>query len=739
MAEAPSRAIMRFGTGEPAAESRLLRAGPLTAELDAGNLRYIRHGGREAIRAISYVVRDRFWGTFNPEIRDLEVEETDDRFTVTYTASCGDARQRLTCRARITGTAGGTLRFEGVGTPETDFPTNRTGFVVLHGVEGISGHPVKVTEVDGKVVETRFPEVIDPVQPMMNIRALTHEVAPGLKVTCTMLGDTFEMEDQRNWTDASYKTYVRPLGLPHPYTLKAGETIEQAVELRFEGTAPGAGAGAGAGSTPASAGGDGDGADARAGVGGRNDADAGAGGGTSTGDDDGADARTGVGGRNDAGVGAEADAGTDDGTETGASGGADADTGTGTDAGTPEVTVVVGAEAGRVPRIAMGLEWQATDAATARAGQLAELRPAYLSCYFDARHAGPEAMRGFRAAGEALGCGLALEAVLPDLDDPGEALRSIAGMADDAGARFGAVAVSPAEDLGFVIPGTVFEDMSPYRRLHAAAREAFPGSAIAGGSFMYFTELNRKPPPSEGMDFVIHSTCAIVHAADDRSVTETVETLPYVIRSVRSLFGDKPYCLGPVGIGTRTSPFGAGPAPNPHGGRVAMCRNDPRQRGLLGAAWHLGVAARAVEGGVESMILGAPTGDHGLVHHPGDTPQPWFDEHGGRFPAWHVMRGMYAASGRTRHATEVSVPREIQALAFETEAGLELWLANLMGEERRVRLEGLGAATMRMALLDEESFVACAGDPDALDGVERSVSGDRLELRPYAVARCRVG
>ena len=658
MAESPSRAIMLFGTDEPAAETRLLRAGPLTAELDAGNLRYIRHGGREAIRAISYVVRDQLWGTFNPEIRDLEVEETADRFTVTYAASCTGDGQRFDYRARITGGADGTLRFEGIGTPATDFLTNRTGFVVLHGVEGISGHPVEVTEVDGRVVGTRFPEVIDPKQPIMNIRALAHEVAPGLKVTCTMLGDTFEMEDQRNWTDASYKTYVRPLGLPHPFTLKAGETIEQAVELRFEGTAPA--------TAPATAGGSGN--------------------------------------------------------------------------GTPELSVTVGAEAGRVPQIAMGLEWHSIDAAAARADQLAGLGPAYLSCYFDARHAGPEAMQGFRAVAEAMGWQLALEAVVPDLDNPGEALRSIADMASAAGVRFGSVAVSPAGDLDFVIPGTVFDDLSPYDALYAAAREAFPGSVIGGGNFMYFTELNRKPPPAGGMDFVIHPTCAIVHTADDRSVTETVETLPYIIRSVRSLFEGKPYCLGPVAIGTRTSPFGGPPAPNPHGGRVAMCRNDPRQRGLLGAAWHVGVAARAAEGGVTSLILGAPTGDHGLVHHPGDTPQPWFDAHGGRFPAWHAMRGMYAASGRTRHATEVSAPREVQALVFETGGGgLELWLANLMGEERLVRLDGLGAGTMRVATLDEESFVACAEDPDALDGTERDGSTGRIELRPWSVARCRVG
>ena len=656
MAETPSRSIMLFGTEEPAAETRLLVAGPLSAELDAGNLRYIRHDGREVIRAISYVVRDRLWGTFNPEIRDLEVEETGDRFTVTYSASCGGDGQRFDYRARITGNADGTLRFEGVGTPAADFLTNRTGFVVLHGVEGTSGNPVEVADVDGRVVESRFPEIIDPAQPIMNIRALTHEVAPGLKVTCTMLGDTFEMEDQRNWTDASYKTYVRPLGLPHPFVLKAGETIEQAVELRFEGMAIGTATTAAAGD------------------------------------------------------------------------------------GTPEVSVTVGAEAGRVPHIAMGLEWHSTDAAAAHAEQLAGLGPAYLSCYFDARHAGPEAMEGFRAVAEAMGWQLALEAVVPGLDDPGEALRAIADMANAAGARFGSVAVSPAEDLDFVIPGTVFDDMSPYDAFYAAAREAFPKSAIGGGNFMYFTELNRKPPPATGLDFVIHPTCAIVHAADDRSVTETVETLPYIIRSVRSLFEGKPYCLGPVAIGTRTSPFGGPPAPNPHSTRVAMCRNDPRQRGLLGAAWHLGVAARAAEGAVTSLILGAPTGDHGLVHHPGETPQPWFDEHGGRFPAWHVMRGMYAASGRVRRATGTSAPREVQALAFGSETGgTELWIANLMGEERRIRLDGLGSDTMRVAVLDEENFAAGAGDPDVLDGAERTAPGDRLELRPYAVARCRTG
>src|SRR3712207_13638 len=76
-------------------------------------------------------------------------------------------------------------------------------------------------------------------------RSLTHEAAPGLRVTCRLEGDTFEMEDQRNWTDASYKTYVRPLALPWPYKLDAGTELEQAVTVTVEGRPAAAGTTAG--------------------------------------------------------------------------------------------------------------------------------------------------------------------------------------------------------------------------------------------------------------------------------------------------------------------------------------------------------------------------------------------------------------------------------------------------------------------------------------------------------------
>ncbi len=80
--------IKLFGTDEPPAPSQRLTAGPLSVDLVSGNLRAISFGGREVLRAIAYVVRDRDWGTYDPPIERLDVTQGPDRFEVRYSASC---------------------------------------------------------------------------------------------------------------------------------------------------------------------------------------------------------------------------------------------------------------------------------------------------------------------------------------------------------------------------------------------------------------------------------------------------------------------------------------------------------------------------------------------------------------------------------------------------------------------------------------------------------------------------
>jgi hypothetical protein len=233
-----SRNIKLTGTDSVDPKSRTLRAGALSVEFGNGALRYIRVGDIEVIRAIAFLVRDKNWGTFTPEISDLKLRQKKEGFGIRYKARCGDANASIVYDASIVCDAEGNLEFAATATPEQDFTTNRTGFVVLHPLKGVAGFPVEVEHTDGKKEKSKFPALVNPACPFTNIRALKHKVSDGLFVTCRMDGYAFEMEDHRNWSDASFKTYVRPLAEPWPYTMPAGKSFTQKVSLRFTGKLP---------------------------------------------------------------------------------------------------------------------------------------------------------------------------------------------------------------------------------------------------------------------------------------------------------------------------------------------------------------------------------------------------------------------------------------------------------------------------------------------------------------------
>ena len=164
--------------------------------------------------------------------------------------------------------------------------------------------------------------------------------------------------------------------------------------------------------------------------------------------------------------------------------------------------------------------------------------------------------------------------------------------------------------------------------------------------FSFFTELNRKRPPAELLDFVHNTTCPIAHAADDRSVMETHEALPYQVATARTFIGKTPYRIGPSAIGCRDNPHGATFTPNPDNQRVCLVKSDPRQRALFGAAWTLAYIASFAPTGVEAVCLGAPTGALGLIHRSGSGATPYYDALGRSavYPAYHVAAGLMILS-----------------------------------------------------------------------------------------------
>src|SRR4249919_3391246 len=91
----PSRAIVQCGTEQPDVVGRRLTAGPLSVELDNGQLRYLKLNGIEVLRAVGFLVRDENWGTYVPSISNLKVEQRADGFSVSYRAACSKGSQEI--------------------------------------------------------------------------------------------------------------------------------------------------------------------------------------------------------------------------------------------------------------------------------------------------------------------------------------------------------------------------------------------------------------------------------------------------------------------------------------------------------------------------------------------------------------------------------------------------------------------------------------------------------------------
>lgn len=637
----PSRAIALYGTDEDVPPPRVLQAGKLTAELEAGNLRYIRWDGEEVLRAISFIVRDRDWGTYATEISNLSIEANDGAFHVRLHAVAREEDESFAYDVRIEGRADGTLTFHGSGTTGTGFETNRTGFVILHPIDGVAGAPVMIEHTNGRVVSDRFPELIDSVQPMMDLRSLSHRTPGGLAVKVLMEGDTYEMEDQRNWTDASYKTYVRPLALPWPYRIGPGEMVDQTVTMTVSGE------------------------------------------------------------------GAARD-------KSGA------------------VHLSPGAPSGVVPPVGIGLRPEDVVAARNCANDLKSLGPAYMVLHHDPRAGHDRAsLEAMLDLARVVGAKPWLEIVIESTgtDAAQVELAALGQIAAALGNPFDAVLVSPAPDLKCTLPGSVWPDAPDAAGLYAAARTAFPVSRIGGGMFSYFTELNRKRPPVGTLDLVMFTTSPMVHAGDDGSVMETRQAHAAVAASVSAISGDTPWVVGPSAIGIRDNPYGASAKDNPDNIRQAMNRNDPRQRGLLGAAWTLGYIADFATGGASAIAIGGATGPFGILSAPGNDPAPWYEEHGGLYPAFHVLRGLSKLKGAQMLELDLPASGRVAALAARVENGVEIWAANTGPDPVEVLVSG----SMRAAILDAANFATAAHTSAYLDNL--ADCDGTLALDGFAVAR----
>ena len=205
-----------------------------------GGIGPVHCGGHEILRRIFVTVRDRNWQEVPPT---HWISDVDDRRGVATLEArhVGDGvdfewKGLLTAEpdARL-------VRFSFTGRALQDMEVCRLGLVVLHPVAPLVGSVVTTSGPGGShqlMVSPRLhPQAIVDGVPMAMTppySELSIERPDFGALQLHFDGDLFELEDQRNWGDASFKSYCTPLRLGFPRRVAAGTVIGHSVEIRFE-------------------------------------------------------------------------------------------------------------------------------------------------------------------------------------------------------------------------------------------------------------------------------------------------------------------------------------------------------------------------------------------------------------------------------------------------------------------------------------------------------------------------
>jgi hypothetical protein len=217
-----------------------LRCGPWQALLDGVELRELCLAGVEVVHHLYVAVRTTTWGTVVPDATGAAVHCRPDALVIETVAHAAQDEIDFSWTGRVHLGAGGEMVVEMAGRANNGFEYNRIGICLLHPWRSLAGGAYSGTGPEGDF-SGRFDRFIVPQAVVGGQLRGVHPPAASLLINhpgggateLTFDGDLFETEDQRNWTDASFKTYSTPLAAPRPRRIEPGEQLVQRVACRF--------------------------------------------------------------------------------------------------------------------------------------------------------------------------------------------------------------------------------------------------------------------------------------------------------------------------------------------------------------------------------------------------------------------------------------------------------------------------------------------------------------------------
>lgn len=638
---------------------------------------------------ISFLLRNSSWETFSiqldnsdissnlrPTLQNGSVYEKTWKGTIFGDEECSDRLLECEMQLRIANSQGGhagadpdwRIVYEVRADARKSFQTARTGLSVLHPAE-CQGLPLQIEHSDGAITRGSFPSYIAPEQPYTDIRSISYLISnAGRQRVCSfrfLCDNCFEMEDQRQWGDNSFKTYVNRLSDPHPYTISKGSKIVQAVEISLNTVSCGEG------------------------------------------EVDSIDlthlTRTSP-KKLTQSLADRSNPATNSPSQ-----------------GIMDPFAIAGEnEPVETPYMGCGLpaNFKSNSHIKAIAKCFANTYSFYLSLNFACSEENPaSALKSYQKflsetlKYNATQRNLHLELILP-WKCPSEELMEASRMVKESGLKFIYVSVvpfshtrasavkniwSPHSDTNFREKeesiAAVGDDLRKILKLAVGGVQTRVGAGASNGSF---TELNRRRPPSNsGYDFVMHPFCASIHDGSDKSVMKTLHTVPHILATLQDAFPQHEYVLAPSGIQLRGNPYGNGKridaaCDSASWLRKPMATRDPRNLACFGGAFLLGLAAQAVKG-YSSIYLGDTHGNGELctISKDGEEGQFW--------PSYHVVSGLSACSAKFECAKSLwgsgKADDYLCGIAFfqkkkssDSAACAEVWIANTCDRQATVDL-----------------------------------------------------
>ena len=153
--------------------------------------RNIKYNNIEILKLISFLVRDKNWNNYSPEIIKTSSNNKDKKLHFEFDLKYGDVEQ-LEVKLLLS-IGGNSLKLIANGKFLTDFWTNRIGFNLLLPLDGVVNQQVIVSKSDHTTETLKYPLVIQPDQPMVKFNNLSYEMFDSIDLNIRFDGIHFEM------------------------------------------------------------------------------------------------------------------------------------------------------------------------------------------------------------------------------------------------------------------------------------------------------------------------------------------------------------------------------------------------------------------------------------------------------------------------------------------------------------------------------------------------------------------